>query len=279
MFELLVVYTTMQETISDHALLETAKKAALAAAERLLYHRLYGFEMKEKTSTFDRVTSADIESERIITKTIYEAFPDHNIFAEEDSYTVTDSPYTWVIDPIDGTNNFIKGLPYYSISIAVRYENRTRIGVVYDPSKKELFSAILGQGAFLDNEPIRVTSADTLKDAMLITGFYYNRGEAMVECLETIRNFFSEGILGIRRLGSAALDLCYLASGRADAYWEYRLSPWDFAAGVLICEEAGGKVTTRDAGHPELEPAFIIASNSRLHDDVIRVIELPKHWK
>lgn len=202
--------------------------AILAAKEAGKVHKRYfnqGVAIKTKTTSFDLVTVADIEAEKAVVSVIKECFPCHNFVAEEHKYGNTGSEYAWIIDPLDGTSNFAYGLPIFCVSIALAKNNELIAGVVYDPTRDELFSAEKGLGAFLNGRKISVSSSDKLTESLLITGFYYDRGNDMVENLEKIRQFLSYPIIGLRRLGAAALDLCYVASGRASGYWEYKLSP------------------------------------------------------
>ncbi|MBN2531754.1 MAG: inositol monophosphatase [Spirochaetales bacterium] len=252
--------------------LDTSIIAARKAAEILL-----GYFQKEKNVSFksahyDMVTKADIESEKIIVSTIKEKFPCHNILAEENNYEQTDSPYTWIIDPLDGTNNFVHGIPVFSISIALAKNGSIIMGVVYDPTREELFCAQHGDGAMLNNKLVRVTEAEDLSSSILATGFYYNRGKEMEETLDNIKRFFLSGIIGIRRMGSAALDLCNVACGRLDGFWEYYLSPWDFAAGVYIVEQAGGKVTDQYNEKVKIAPSYIVSSNGKIHTKMLDIV-------
>ncbi|MFH0790995.1 MAG: inositol monophosphatase family protein [Candidatus Omnitrophota bacterium] len=253
--------------------LDIAIKAARRAGS---IHKKYfqtGFKVKTKSSTFDLLTTADTEAEKAAVCLIKKYFPGHNFLAEEYSYTKTDSEYTWIIDPLDGTNNFACGLPIFCASVALMRKNRVIAGAVYDVMRDELFYAEKDKGAFLNARPIRVNSVKSLKQSLLITGFYYSKGEEAFQTLEAIKRFFSEQILGLRRLGAAALDLCYVASGRAAGFWEFELSPWDFAAGKLIVEEAGGKVTGRHGERiPPAKKYFIVASNAQIHSRMLSII-------
>lgn len=198
--------------------LAVAKHAAITAGN---IHKKYfqkSFKVRTKRSSFDLLTVADIEAEAAVIGYIKRIFPGHNFIAEEKSYVRTGSEYTWIIDPLDGTNNFACGIPIFCASVALARNGRVITGAVYDVMRGELFYAQKGKGAFLNGRRIRVNSAATFKKAMLITGFYYSRGKEMVQTLEAIKRFFFKDILGIRRLGSAALDLCYVAAGRAAGF-------------------------------------------------------------
>ncbi|MBN2484023.1 MAG: inositol monophosphatase [Candidatus Omnitrophica bacterium] len=248
-----------------------------AAREAGSVHEKYfqkDFSVTEKTSSFDLVTVADVEAEQTIVSLIKKQYPDHNFLCEEQKYEKTASPYTWIIDPLDGTNNFSSGLPIFCVSIALMAHDEIILGTIYDVTRDELFFAEKGKGSFLNDIPIRVNETAELQRSLLITGFYYNRGEEMIETLENIKSFFKKPILGLRRLGAAALDLCYVASGRAAGFWEFELNPWDFAAGKLIIEEAHGKITdkygqTVDAG----KKSYIVASNGKIHSQMIKILK------
>ncbi len=251
---------------------------AVAAAKKAGdIHRHYfskGVSFEEKSASYDRVTVADVESEEAIVKAIHAVYPDHNILAEEAVYSKTDSPYTWIIDPLDGTNNFSHGLPIFSVSIALAHHDELIAGVVYDVSREELFVAEKGKGATFNGASIHVSKVAKLSEAILITGFYYDRGEQMVQNLEKMRAFFEEQVVGIRRLGAATLDLCYVAMGRVSGYWEFKLAPWDFAAGSLIVEEAGGQISNRTGNSINpFEPSFMVCSNKHLHQPMLDVIQ------
>jgi myo-inositol-1(or 4)-monophosphatase len=253
--------------------IDTAIAAAQSASE---IHRKYfqtDLTVRVKTANFNRVTVADTESEKVIVKLIKSRYRQHNIIAEENKYEREDSDYTWIIDPLDGTNNYSCGIPIFCVSIALAYKNEIIAAVIYDSSRNELFSAQKGKGAFLNGVPIAVNNVNTLEEALLITGFYYDRGPDMVECLDKIKMFFFKKILGLRRLGAAALDLCYVACGRAAGYWEFRLNPWDFAAGKLIVEEAGGRISDKRGNNVDIfNPAYVVASNGKLHAEMLTVL-------
>lgn len=244
------------------------KKVAVEASKAAGKIHLEYFNKELKISTketkYDRLTIADIEAEKKIVSIIRKNFPEHNILAEEKKYKKTNSPYLWIVDPLDGTNNYSHALPIYSVSIAVVKNDDVILGCVFDPSRNELFFAEKGKGSTLNGKKITVSQSRNWNELILITGFYYDRGLPMLRTLDNIRHFLQKGILGIRRLGSAALDLCYVACGRADGFWEFYLNPWDFAAGKLIVEEAGGRVTDKEGKKVEIKPSFIVASNNDL---------------
>jgi myo-inositol-1(or 4)-monophosphatase len=253
--------------------LEIAIDAARKAGS---VHRKYfnrDKKVRAKSASFDLVTIADIEAEKAAVTLIRKTCPDHNFLAEENKYPRQDSDYTWVIDPLDGTNNFANNLPFFCASVGLVHKNQVVAGAVYDVSRDELFYAQKGKEAFLNRRRIHASSAATLKEALLITGFYYDRGHHMIETLDQIKRFHFNNFIGIRRFGAAALDLCYVASGRAAGFWEFMLNPWDFVAGKLILEEAGGKVTGRNNERvPLLEKSYIVASNTKIHKAMLKVI-------
>lgn len=252
--------------------LAVAIEAAQKAGKIHLGFQQKGFKIDHKQGTHDLLTEADTASEKAVTQCIYSYFPDHNILGEEDVYPETDSPYRWIIDPLDGTNNFSKGIPQYAVSIALAFQGEMIVGVVFDPSKDELFHALKGEGAFLNGNKISVSGAVEFQQAVVCTGFYYDRGDQMRETLANIEAFFESGIIGMRRLGAAALDLCYVACGRLDMYWEFLLSPWDFAAGSLIVAEAGGRVSNRQGEDLPIEPSYVVATNGSLHEKMLGVL-------
>jgi myo-inositol-1(or 4)-monophosphatase len=229
--------------------------------------------IRQKSSSFDLVTIADTEAEKAAVTFIRASCPDHDFLAEENKYPPQGSDFIWVIDPLDGTTNFACGLPLFCASVGLIHKNEVIAAAIYDVTRDELFYAQKGKGAFLNRRRIRVNAAPSLKEALLITGFFYDRGRDMVETLEQIKRFHFKNALGIRRLGAAALDMCYVACGRAAGFWEFRLNPWDFIAGKLIVEEAGGKVTGQhNKPVPLTEKTYIVASNTRIHKAMLSVI-------
>jgi myo-inositol-1(or 4)-monophosphatase len=259
--------------MGDNDFFDLAVKAAKKAGEIQLSSFEKNPAIAFKSTHFNLVTKTDLESEEAIVSAIRSAYPDHNILAEENDYGSFHSPFTWIIDPLDGTNNFAHHFPVFSVSIALAKNNEILLGVVLDPIRGELFSAKKGEGAMLNGKSINVTGSRLLKESLLGTGFYYNRGKEMKQTLKNIERFFKSGIVGIRRMGSAALDLCYVACGRLDGFWEYCLSPWDFAAGALIVEEAGGKVTDKYGEKIGIKPSYIVSSNGNIHDAMLKVIK------
>lgn len=254
--------------------------AISAAKEAGRVHKKYfqsGFKVKNKKSSYDLLTIADTEAEESAVSLIKKYFPGHNFIAEEFNYKRRPSGYFWVIDPLDGTNNFSFGLPIFCSSVALVYKNEVLAAAIYDVMRNELFYASKGKGAYLNNRPIRVSPADKITESLIITGFYYSRGKEMVETLEAIKRFHFKRVVGIRRLGAAALDLAYVACGRATGFWEFELAPWDFCAGKLLIEEAGGKVTNNKNGQILLKKKnFIVSSNGKIHNQMLEIINCKK---
>ncbi|HET9887187.1 MAG TPA: inositol monophosphatase family protein [bacterium] len=247
-----------------HALLRTAEEIAREAGELLLESASRPLEVREKGAT-DLVTSADQASEELILKRIRAAYPDHRILSEESAGKIEriSSGALWIVDPLDGTTNYAHGLPIWAVSIACCIDGETVAGVVLDPARRECFTALRGEGAYLNGRPIRVSSRERLQDALLVTGFPYDVHTSAIDNLDHFVNFMKRS-RAVRRLGSAAIDLAYVACGRFDGFWELKLHPWDVAAGALIVEEAGGKVVNFDGSLFDPFSEEIVAANSKL---------------
>ena len=218
------------------------------------------------------VTEADKISEGMITSKIASLFPDHDILAEEFTYTTRGSDFTWIIDPLDGTTNYAHGYPFFCVSIALQKLDTLIVGIIYDPMLNEMFVAEKGKGAFLNDRAIHVSNINRVIKGLLATGFPYDIREDSHNNL----NYFNTMIMkaqAIRRAGSAALDLAYVAAGRFDGFWELKLNPWDIAAGWLLVEEAGGIVTDMQGKDYYLESPSILASNGRIHKEMMDVLE------
>ena len=266
-----IVKNADNEKRSDFTVLAIDAARAAGAVHMRFFNGKY--QIRTKQGPFDLVTDADIEAEKTVVSMIKERFPDHNILAEENKYDPTSSPYTWIIDPLDGTNNFACGVPLFGASVALAYNGEVISGAVYGAVHDEMYSAEKGKGARLNGRPIFVNKASTLRESMMVTGFYYDRGEAMEHTLEKMRVFLKKEIIGIRRFGAAALDLCYVAAGRIAGFWEFSLSPWDFAAGMLMVREAGGRVTTLHEDDLALDKKnYVVASNGRIHDTMLEIL-------
>jgi myo-inositol-1(or 4)-monophosphatase len=220
--------------------LTVAREAAHQAGALLRANWLQPKTIEVKTDIVDLVTNVDKAADALITGILHTHFPTHQIIAEESAVSGQESPYRWYIDPLDGTTNFAHTFPHFAVSIALAHESQMIVGVVYDPLRNETFCASRGNGATLNGDPLRVSRAPTLDQALVLTGFPYDRRKRSAFYLRFYQAFMVR-TQGVRRSGSAALDLCYVACGRADGFWEWRLHPWDTAAGSLMVEEAGGK--------------------------------------
>jgi myo-inositol-1(or 4)-monophosphatase len=220
----------------------------------------------------DLVTEMDGRSEDLILGAIRQSFPTHAILSEESGELAGDGEHCWFIDPLDGTINYAHGMPFFSVSLAYAWRGETRLGVVYDPLREECFSAEAGRGAFLNGQPIHVSSTTALSDSLMVTGFPHDDGGGAPDNLINYGRFQSI-TQGVRRLGSAALDLVYVACGRLDGFWEVTIHAWDIAAGGLITREAGGLVTRMD-GSPDYltPPCSILAANPRLHSLMLAIL-------
>jgi myo-inositol-1(or 4)-monophosphatase len=252
-----------------------AVSAAKAAGRLLVALRGRGLTIHHKGAV-NLVTNADRQAETLIVKKIRAAYPDHQIVAEEGSgaraETSSGAP-VWFVDPLDGTTNYAHGFPFYCVSIGVEIDGRLSVGVVYDPVRRELFSAMLGRGAFCNGRRLRVSSAARLDQSLLVTGFAY---DVRTSRRNNFGHFYHFGLRcrGVRRTGAAALDLCYVAAGRLDGFWEPHLCPWDTAAGSLIVEEAGGRMSDFGGGSYRVRVPELVASNGRIHDEMLGVLRL-----
>ena len=256
----------------DPLFLATAVEAALAAARIQKRYFRQNPEIQKK-GRIDLVTAADLEVERMFRDLVGERFPSHAVLGEEatgPSHGKTE--YRWIIDPVDGTTNFAHGLAFFCVSIALEVHDRIEVGVVYDPIAEELFTAERGEGARLNGVPLCVSSTPTLVDALVVTGFPYSVREDPGSQVSVFAAFLREA-QAVRRLGSAALDLCYVAAGRFDGYWESKIQPWDIAAGALLVTEAGGTVTGANGRPFDVFQGHVLASNGRVHRAMLDVIQ------
>lgn len=230
------------------------------------------FEIEYKGSESNLVTEIDKKSEKLIIDFIRKKYPDHAILAEESGEHETDSEFTWVIDPIDGTTNFAHGLPLFSVTIGVRKNGQTIAGTVYEVMRDEMYKTELGCGAYCNDTKISVSTKNTLPQSLLVTGFPYDIADNPNNALEIFSDF-TRVARGIRRLGSAAIDFCYVARGVFDGFWEVNLHPWDMCAGVLLVQEAGGKTTDFSGNEFSLFGKEVLSTNGRIHNDMIKTIE------
>lgn len=255
---------------------QSALAQALKTAGKVLLKHFgkIGFRRKDN-SPANLLTAADLESQKVILELIRKRFPDHDYIAEEKKSRRTGSEYLWIIDPLDGTTNYAHGYPAFCISIGVLKNGKPWLAGVYDPFRDECFTARAGRGARLNGKTIRVSSPRKLSDSLLVTGFPYDRNLYSRFYTEHYRVFLTK-CHDIRRSGSAALDMAWVAAGRADGFWEYKLKPWDVAAGWLLVSEAGGTVTDF-SGEPWLKTDLMgeqtLASNGRIHREMLQVIK------
>ena len=219
----------------------------------------------------DYVTEVDRASERAIVSFLTERFPDHSVIAEESPEQQRSRRFHWYIDPLDGTTNYIHGVPVYAVSVALAVDGQVAAGAVYDPTRQEMFHAIADGGAFLNRQRIHITERDSLQGALLATGFPFRAQSRLKEYLRSLETFIRE-TAGIRRAGSASLDLCYTACGRFDGFWEMSLSAWDIAAGALIVREAGGVTTDFLGRDGYLRTGNVVAANRRIHAAMLDII-------
>lgn len=265
------------EPLSKDTLLEAAVTAGREAGSLLLNYAVGGFRVEYK-NPINLVTDADRAAEQCVIDHIRSRFPSHRFLAEERGRVEqAPSPYLWIIDPLDGTTNFAHGYPTYCVSIGLEYQGRCILGVIYDPSRDELFTAMEQSGAQLNGRSIHVSETTALGNSLLVTGFAYDIRETPRNNLDHFCNFALKA-QGLRRTGSAALDLCYVAAGRFDGFWEVRLNPWDMAAGAVIVREAGGRLTDFSGKDLSIYEQELVASNGQIHEAMLGVINhsLPK---
>jgi myo-inositol-1(or 4)-monophosphatase len=254
-------------------LTQTAIRAARLGGAILQDYAKKGFAIHSKGQAINLVTEADLRSEEAIIQSIRSTFPEHQILSEEQGLQdIPQHPIKWIIDPLDGTINFAHGFPMYNVSIGVEYQGTCVIGVIYDPTRDELFLGQQGRGATLNGTPVLVSATPKLAKALLVTGFAYDIHTATDNNLKEFCAFTLRA-RGMRRTGTAAIDLCYIACGRFDGFWELQLNPWDTAAGKVIVEEAGGKITTY-AGEPySIYGKTILATNTLIHSEMLGVLK------
>jgi len=249
-------------------MLSVAKAAARDASDLILHANEIDREASNKSTITDLITQTDKNAEQVIKDDILAKFPDHTILAEESGKTSSNSDFLWVIDPLDGTTNFVHGLSPYCVSIALLKNDKPLLSVISELPSENLFWAVKDQGAFCNGEKISVSSRKFIRDSLLITGFSYEHDSKWETNMKLFKNF-TKISHGVRRIGSAAADLCYVASGQADGFWEIGLYPWDSAAGILLVEEAGGKVSRMDGNPYNIYDKQILATNNLIHDEMI----------
>ena len=254
-----------------HPMLNIAVKAARRAGNIIsrATRNLDIVAVREKAAN-DFVSEVDREAEQAIIRTLREAYPDHAILAEE-SGASGESEHQWIIDPLDGTTNFIHGFPHYAVAIALRHRGVVTQGVIYDPSRNDLFTATRGSGSYLNDQRLRVSKRANVKSSLLGTGFPFRQVEHIDAYLAVLRDMM-KGATGVRRAGSAALDLAYVAAGRLDGFWEFGLSPWDIAAGALMITEAGGMVSDLAGESNYLETGNVVAGTPKVFVELLNAI-------
>jgi|TARA_B100000953_G_scaffold300249_1_gene304395 myo-inositol-1(or 4)-monophosphatase len=254
-----------------HPRLNIAIRAARAAGDSIVREMDRACDISiESKGTNDFVTEVDKNAEKIIINTIKNAYPNHAFLAEETGLS-GEGDFLWIIDPLDGTTNFLHGFPHFAVSIALQHKGVLDQAVIYDPLKQELFTASKGTGALLNNKKIRVTSKKSLDGALLGTGFPYNNEKAVTHFIKSFKAFFPK-VAGIRRAGVASLDLAYVACGRLDGFWEFALKPWDIAAGALIVQEAGG-INVELMGEIDfMKTGNIISANPKMIKAMLKIL-------
>lgn len=257
---------------------QVAVQAALSGGQVLRRYFHSGMEIRSKDApdggTHNLVSDADLESEQVIGDLLRGEFPQHELLGEEKLSGKVHHQHAWVIDPLDGTNNFVHGIPHFAVSIAYCWQGRPMVGIVYNPITDLRYVAVRRCGAQLNGVALHVSPATKLSEVLVGCGFYYDRGAMMRATLKSIEQLFAEAqIHGIRRMGAAALDLCAVAAGQLGGFFEYYLSPWDFAAGMLIVEEAGGRVSQIDGQTLSLNPGGVLASNGVLHPELAAIVQ------
>jgi myo-inositol-1(or 4)-monophosphatase len=254
---------------------QTARQAALEAGALLRQNFAQPHQVTLK-GRHDPVTESDFQSQHLIIQQLSQAFPEYRFLAEETGAPESirgSSDGCWIIDPLDGTVNFAHNFPMFAVSIAFQWQGEVLFGVVYDPMREELFEAVQSQGAWLNQQPIKVSRINDLDRALLATGFPYSVAEHLDATMLRFKRLVALA-QGVRRPGSAAIDLCYVAAGRFDGFWEETLKPWDTAAAVLIVQEAGGQISTFDGSPFDLYSENVVASNNLLHEQILAALKL-----
>lgn len=248
--------------------LETAIEIAREAGALVtsFAERRIPFELK---GDYDLVTEADRASEALIVERLHSHFPSHSVIGEEGGYRQRTGEYCWYVDPVDGTTNFAHGYPAYNVTLAVEHNGELLAGVIFDPTRNEMFAAEKGGGAYLNGRRIHVSKTQNVEESLVVTGFPSRKRHENIN----IHFYYQLAMIshGVRRSGSAALDLAYVASGRLDAFWEFGLNPWDMAAGILLIEEAGGRCSNMNGAHRDLRGAHVLATNGSIHQEMLQI--------
>jgi len=253
-----------------HPMLRKAIEASRLAGESIRHYanQVQKLDVENKAHN-DFVTKVDREAENIVVRLLQRAYPDHAFFGEETGKQGPDSDYEWIIDPLDGTTNFLYGIPQFSVSVALKYKGRLSVGVVYDPLRDETFAAARGDGATLNGRRIRVSERSSMHNALLGTGIPFRPNQNLDLYLQTLKVLVPD-TAGIRRPGSAALDLAYVASGRFDGFWELGLNEWDIAAGVLLVQEAGGLISDLHGNNTHMNTGNVLAANPKVFKEMLK---------
>jgi len=257
----------MTQTKMLNFAIQTAKGAGAILMEH--FGNISSYE--HKSTPIDLLTIADTQSEAFIVNKIKTTFPDHHIIAEESTVVENNSDYRWVIDPLDGTTNFVHSLPIFAVSIGLQYKGETILGAVYNPAADKCFWAEKNGGAFLNGKTIHISSTTTLSISLLVTGFPYTHDDSWLKGFDIFKELYGK-TQGVRRLGAASLDFCFVAMGRFEGFWEFGLEPWDVCAGGLIVKEAGGKVSDWDGSPMPFSGNRVLATNGHIHGEMMDVL-------
>jgi myo-inositol-1(or 4)-monophosphatase len=252
-------------------MMEVARQAARAGGEVVMRYFREGVTMRSKES-YNLVSDADVQSEDAIAGVIRDHFPGHAVMGEETYQADAAAEHLWIIDPLDGTNNFAHGIEHFAVSVAYYRSGEAQCGVVYNPVREDCFAAARGEGARRNGRELHVSPSESLKEVLVGVGFFYDRGKMMEATLAAIGDFFRAHVHGVRRLGTASLDLSHVAGGMFGGFFEFELAPWDFAAGRLVLEEAGGRITTCSGAPLPLAKTSILASNGPLHEAMLAIV-------
>jgi myo-inositol-1(or 4)-monophosphatase len=251
--------------------LTVAVEAAIAASH-IIMEALEKPRVANHKGKTDLVTETDLHSEKIIKSIIRASYPDHDLLAEESEKESSESDFLWIIDPLDGTTNFVHGYPSFAVSIGLLFQNKPLIAVVLEMPNTKLYTAIKNEGVWCEGQPFTCSQTDSIEKSLLLTGFGYEHGELWERNMALFKDFTDKSH-GVRRLGAAAVDLCHVASGKVDGYWEFDLKPWDSAAGILIAQEAGCVVSQMDGSDYSIYDNNILVANPKIHGEMILEIK------